>query len=633
MRNRKFLYISIIIPVIILAVIAGCSSFSNNNHELPVAQEGKMDVTKWNFEEQGNIRLDGQWEFYSDKLVEPHQFEAITNNKALLQVPKTWNDQKLGSRELDGQGFGTYRLLIKFNESDLHTEKALFILNTYTANKVWIDGKLVDEKGKVGTSKDNSDPHFEYETIEFTPSFSTTEIVIQVSNFDHDKGGLTNNILLGNEHSIDQYLDLRQGFEGFVIGGLALMGMYHLALYTTRREDPTSLFFGLSSLVFFLYEFFGSTYEIIFDYFMDWSTVLRIDYLIVYFIPPIFLLYVRSLYPKETSKIAVWLAFLMLFFYGGVTVTTSTVTFTKFMPSYNFVLLAFIVYLLYVFIMALIRKRMGATLILIMFFIFVLASISDMFYYFNHYLFEMKIASLGFLFFLGAHSFVLSLRYARAFRDVEDLTKEIEITQKEIIYTLGEIVEVRSNETGNHVKRVAEYSQLLASKCGLSKKEIELIKLASPMHDIGKVGIPDSILNKPGKLTLQEFEIIKTHTSLGYEMIKHSHREILQCAAEIALTHHEKWNGKGYPNGLMGEEIPITGRITAVADVFDALGSNRVYKDAWDLEDILDYFQSERGGHFDPRMVDILFENLDQFLLIKERYSDPPRQHDKPNIS
>jgi response regulator RpfG family c-di-GMP phosphodiesterase len=202
------------------------------------------------------------------------------------------------------------------------------------------------------------------------------------------------------------------------------------------------------------------------------------------------------------------------------------------------------------------------------------------------------------------------------------LNEEIENTQREIIYTLGEIAETRSKETGYHVKRVAEYSCLLAEKYGLSEKEIELIRIASPMHDVGKVAISDDILNKPGKLTLEEYQIMKTHTNIGYEMLKHSNRTIIQTASIIARQHHEKYNGGGYPSGIKGEDIHLYSRITAIADVFDALSSNRVYKSAWTTQRIVEFFKSERGEHFDPKLTDLFLENFNEFLEIKEKYRD-----------
>ena len=202
------------------------------------------------------------------------------------------------------------------------------------------------------------------------------------------------------------------------------------------------------------------------------------------------------------------------------------------------------------------------------------------------------------------------------------LTQEIEETQKEIIMTMGEIGEMRSKETGNHVKRVAEYSYLIARGYGMSEDEAELLKLASPMHDIGKVAIPDEVLNKPGKLTDEQYELMKSHTVIGYNLLNKSNRRILKAAAIVAHEHHEKWNGEGYPRGIRGEEIHIYGRITAIADVFDALGSDRVYKKAWELDRIINLFKEERGRHFDPRLVDVMIEVLPEMLKIRDKYAD-----------
>ena len=187
---------------------------------------------------------------------------------------------------------------------------------------------------------------------------------------------------------------------------------------------------------------------------------------------------------------------------------------------------------------------------------------------------------------------------------------------------MGAIGESRSKETGNHVKRVAKYSKLLALYYGLNEKDAEMIHQASPMHDIGKVAIPDLVLNKPGSFTDAERIIMDTHVLIGYEMLKHSSRPLLKCAATIAYEHHEKYNGKGYPQALKGEKIHIYGRITALADVFDALGSERCYKKAWSDDRIFTLFKKERGEHFDPKLVDIFFEHLDEFLDIRESLRD-----------
>lgn len=206
--------------------------------------------------------------------------------------------------------------------------------------------------------------------------------------------------------------------------------------------------------------------------------------------------------------------------------------------------------------------------------------------------------------------------------EAKKLEQEIVDTQKDVIFTMGAIGESRSKETGAHVKRVAEYSKLLYLLHGASESEAELLKMASPMHDIGKISIPDYILNKPGRFTLEEWTIMQTHTEIGYDLFKNSNRDILKLAATVALTHHEKYDGSGYPRGLIGEEISIVGRITALADVFDALGSDRCYKKAWELEETLEYIKSKRATQFDPQLVDLFLENIDKFLEIRDMYKD-----------
>ncbi len=214
------------------------------------------------------------------------------------------------------------------------------------------------------------------------------------------------------------------------------------------------------------------------------------------------------------------------------------------------------------------------------------------------------------------------LAYITDVTELVELNKAVEDTQRDIIYAMGEIGETRSKETGNHVKRVAHYSETLALLYGLSEEESSRLKMASPMHDIGKVGIPDAILNAPRKLSEEEFEVMKTHAVLGYDMLKSSHKPILQAAAIVAHEHHECFDGSGYPRGLKGEDIHIYGRITAVADVFDALSSKRVYKKAWPLAEVMVYFDQESGHCFDPVLVKLLVDNLHTFVQIGNRYVD-----------
>jgi putative two-component system response regulator len=205
---------------------------------------------------------------------------------------------------------------------------------------------------------------------------------------------------------------------------------------------------------------------------------------------------------------------------------------------------------------------------------------------------------------------------------VRQRTTQLNETRLEIIRRLGRASEFKDEETGLHIVRMSYYSQLISLAYGVSAEHAELILNAAPMHDVGKIGIPDRILLKPGKLDAEEWKVMQTHTSIGTEIIGDHDSELLKVAGVIAISHHEKWNGKGYPNGTRGENIPLEGRIIAIADVFDALTSERPYKKAWTVEKAVDLIQSESGEHFDPALVDAFMEALPEILEIKGQYGD-----------
>lgn len=202
-------------------------------------------------------------------------------------------------------------------------------------------------------------------------------------------------------------------------------------------------------------------------------------------------------------------------------------------------------------------------------------------------------------------------------RELELVNRELKEAYLDTIYRLSLAAEFRDEDTGNHIMRIGRSSGLIARKMGLPPDLVRNIEYASPMHDVGKIGIPDSILMKPSKLTDNEFEIMKTHTVIGAKLLGNSKAEILKIGEQIALYHHEQWNGKGYPHGLRGEDIPIVGRIVGIVDVFDALISKRPYKDPYPLEVVTDIIKQERGKHFDPFTVDILLDSIDDILQIK----------------
>ena len=199
---------------------------------------------------------------------------------------------------------------------------------------------------------------------------------------------------------------------------------------------------------------------------------------------------------------------------------------------------------------------------------------------------------------------------------------ELKRTRLQIIQRLGRAAEYKDNETGMHVMRMSHYSKIISLAYGHSMKEADALFHAAPMHDIGKIGIPDSIMLKPGKLTSEEFSIMQKHPEIGAEILGESDSDLIELAKIVSMTHHEKWDGTGYPKQLKGENIPIEGRIVALADVFDALTSVRPYKEAWTVEKAVEFITSQKNKHFDPELVDLFVSKLNKIVEIKNRWKD-----------
>jgi len=223
----------------------------------------------------------------------------------------------------------------------------------------------------------------------------------------------------------------------------------------------------------------------------------------------------------------------------------------------------------------------------------------------------------------------LAGQIAIALRNVV-LVDKLAMSQRETVYRLCRAAETRDNETGNHIQRISHFARKLADIIGEPTNYCELVFDASPMHDLGKIGIPDAVLLKPGRLTDSEREIMNTHAKLGYDMFVGSDSALLEMGANIAYTHHERWDCAGYPRQLKGNQIPLEGRITAMVDVFDALSSPRVYKPAWPLDKVIEYCKGQRDQHFDGSLVDAMLGNLDDFLTIRDHYADLFEEEEYP---
>ncbi len=220
------------------------------------------------------------------------------------------------------------------------------------------------------------------------------------------------------------------------------------------------------------------------------------------------------------------------------------------------------------------------------------------------------------------------LQYQRNLEQkLEERTEEIVLTRMEVIRQLGRAAEYKDNETGTHILRMSAYTKIISKKIGLDNVRAELIFLSAPMHDIGKIGTPDHILRKNGELSPEEWEIVKAHPLQGAEIIGNHQSALLQTARVVALTHHEKFDGTGYPYGIKGYDIPLAGRIVAIADVFDALTSQRPYKEPWNLERAVEYLVAQKGKHFDPELVDAFLSCMDEIKEVMAKFKDEPTTH------
>jgi two-component system response regulator RpfG len=238
---------------------------------------------------------------------------------------------------------------------------------------------------------------------------------------------------------------------------------------------------------------------------------------------------------------------------------------------------------------------------------------------FNHY--ECQIRCRNLLSLRLHHKEVLH-RSEKLEQAVAEATSRIREREQETLFRLARAGEYRDSDTGNHVLRMSRFSRLIAEGMGLDENRCSLIEMAAPMHDIGKIGIPDNILLKPGKLNHEELSIMKTHTSIGFHILKSSHSKYISLGAQIALSHHERYDGTGYPGGLKGRDIPLDARIVAVADVYDALTSERPYKKAWSNLEALDYINSNKGTHFDPECAEAFRLQFSKISIIQQQLQD-----------
>jgi len=611
-------------------------------------------LREWDFERDGIVELSGEWRFTWQEFVPP----LSRDDRRYLTIPGYWNDTQIDGVSLPGSGFGTLALTILLPEQS--EPLAIELRNISTAYSLFIDGLPITGSGKIATERDSAVPYYTVRIAVFTPAHPSAEVVLHVSNFHHRDGGIWEGLHLGTEAQIRLRRERDVTFEIFLITSIFVMGLYHLSLFVFRRKDKAALYFGLFCLIIALRSLVtGELYLTSLMPGLGWHFLTRVEYLSFYLALPLFLMYLRSIFPDEFSAYVLRTTQVLgLVFSIFVLVTPSTI-YTLSVQSYQVITMAGGIYSLYVLFRAITRKREGALILLSAFIVLFSAVINDVLHA-NQIVHTGFFLPAGLWVFVFSQAILITQRFTSTFHTAELQSIQLaqtneaykrEIAEREnlmgslnasnrllhqsrigLILGLAKLAECRDEDTGTHLERIGEYCRILAGYlAGLPQYEgyiteayIADLYQSAILHDIGKVGVPDAVLLKPGKLTAEEFEVIKQHAVIGGDAIRNVEERIdiqsfLTLGKEIAYHHHEKWNGTGYPDGLEGEAIPLSARIVSLADVYDALTSERPYKAAFSHEKARAIIVEGRGSHFDPVIVDA-------FLAVERQFEETRRQ-------
>lgn len=589
--------------------------------------KGKLDLTDWDAERNSPIHLIGEWEFYWQKLFTPEDFgyrktERGTEEKKrgteeeiqeengevskyghpkkgleYIRVPSGWN--RLEDRAKPVDGYATYRASILLPENVGDTVLALEFPEQSSAFRCFVNGKLIHYSGRVGRTREESEAKYLPAVKAFSPGEDELEIIMQISNFQHRTGGFWAPLSLGAEEELIRRQSLKSALDAFLLGAIIIMGIYHLVLFIMRHEEKAMLFFSLFCFAIAIRLSVTGQF-LVMQLFPDfsWSALKKVEFITETISIALFAMFLRRLFPAD---FAMWMervfqitagiyVLLCVFLPVHLLIDTGIVT---------TILAALLgMYSLFLIIQVTMKKREGSIIfllgILFLFFGVIYDIIINRLSINSFYLFPAMLV----LFFV-TQSILLSGRFAKAFSKAE---RQLE----NFLLTLASAIESKDQYTGGHVERVANYARDIARLLELSNDETRRIYLGAIIHDIGKLAIPDSILNKKGKLTNEEFNKIKEHTTRGKQLLEKI--EDIETAANIALYHQERWDGNGYPKSIRGDNIPLAARITALADYWDAITTDRPYRKAMPLQQALHIMHEERDQAFDPFLFDLFMK-------------------------
>ncbi len=614
---------------------------------------GTIDLRTWDPLADGPVELSGTWDFSWTASGDVDAGE--------IGVPGFWNNGGTRWEGRPGIGLGTYRLRVLL--PDASPPVAIRTGSIHTAYELRVNGVRATGSGTVGNDRESSRPAVAFDVAAIDTTESDIEIEIEVSNFHYARGGIPGPLFIGAEVDLRRRVQNARLRDAFLGSAIAAMALYFLILHLLQRRDGSALWFALFCLALVVRTLV--TGEIIAAEIiptLSWYSLIRLEYASFYLAVPLFLTYLHALFPAETHRRVLQVSQ----FTGGafvlLVIATPTTLYTRSVYLYQAITVLAGLYALYVLSRATVAGRVGArTLVAGFLFLFVVV-IHDILHA-NQVVMTESMFPVGSLIFLFSQAALVARRNAHAFELVEtqasELTEKNRAFQEEIgerqklegrllmthqqleearigmILGLAKLAECRDEDTGAHLERIREYCRVLATELAtyeryrgyITPEYIEDLYQSSILHDIGKVGIPDSILLKPGSLTKDEFELMKTHTTLGGDAIQRVEAGIrvqsfLTLAKQIAYCHHERWDGTGYPGGLKGNDIPLSARIVALADVYDALTSGRPYKSAFSHETAQATIVAGRGGHFDPEVVDAFLSVESTFAAVRRRLQD-----------
>lgn len=651
--------ISLGILLIIISLLPSCNSESEKQ---PMVKKGVLDLRNWDLNSKEVLTLEGEWQFYWNQFLYTDDFLNQTDYSPYYsKVPGTWNDFIINDKKLNSEGFATYRLKILLKEKYKYV--SLNFLSIQTAYRVFIDGSEIASGGEPGRDRNESKPGYNPKSVLFSPSSLKMEIIIHVSNFDHRKGGLWGAISFGSIQAITQKNRALRDRDIFIIGAILIIGIYYLGLFFIRKQEREALFFSLYCMAISM-RIFVTGDILLLEYLpgLPWKILIIIEYITFFSSIPLFLLFINSLFSSRRIQTVTNCVIITSLLFSILAIILPVRLSSYLIPVYQIITLMVGLYITYILILFSFRENQLARILLLGFLMMFVIVINDILYAAD-IINSKYIISYGLLIFIIFQSFVMTIRFAKSFHEVERQQKQLQKTNMEyryeiderirleeelhisyqknaktrlaIIIGLAKLAEYRDSDTGTHIERIQEFNTVLARqlkknikyKDYVSDEYIEDLHISSILHDIGKVGIPDSILQKPGKLTETEFEIMKMHSVIGGDSIrtveqKTGVRSFLTLGRDIAYMHHEKWDGSGYPDGIKGEVIPLSARLTALADVYDALTSKRCYKDAFSHQKAFDIIVKSRGTHFDPDIVDAFIEVHDEFNRIRSSLLD-----------